>query len=169
MDRDLGGEPVFIEGSVCGANGAPIANATVDTWQSDHEGYYDVQRASSNGQRLRGRFQTGPQGRFHYWSIMPTSYPVPQDGPVGEMLRATARHAYRPAHIHFMIAADGYETLVTHIFVNGDPYLESDAVFAVKNSLVREFTKEKPGSAPDGTSMNRPWRKLFCQFGLKPS
>jgi hydroxyquinol 1,2-dioxygenase len=168
LGRDLKGEPLYVEGSVSSTTGAPVPNALVDIWQSDDEGYYDVQRNDASGSRLRGRFRTDPQGRFHFWSIMPNSYPVPQDGTVGEMLQATARHPYRPAHVHFMIAANDHETLITHLFPAGDAYLDSDAVFAVKKSLVREFTKEPPGTAPDGSRMDRPWRKLTYNFGLKP-
>jgi hydroxyquinol 1,2-dioxygenase len=164
----LKGEPLYIEGVVSSATGAPLSNAIVDIWQSDDEGFYDVQRNDSSESKLRGRFRTDSQGRFYCWSIMPKSYPIPEDGPVGEMLRATGRHSYRPAHVHFMIAADNHETLVTHIFVEGDAYLDSDAVFNVKRSLIREYTKESPGAAPDGTPMDRPWRKLTYNFGLKP-
>ena len=168
LGRGLKGEPLYVEGLVSSATGIPVPNAIVDIWQSDAEGYYDVQRNDVSGSGLRGRFRTDAQGRFYFWSIMPTSYPIPEDGPVGEMLRATGRHSYRPAHVHFMIAADDHETLITHIFPEGDAYLDSDSVFAVKKSLVREFTKEPPGAAPDGSRMDRPWRKLTYNFGLKP-
>jgi hydroxyquinol 1,2-dioxygenase len=168
VSRGFKGEPLFVEGSVCSATAEPIADAIVDIWQSDSEGFYDVQRTELPGSVLRGRFRTDRQGRFRFRSIMPTSYPVPQDGTAGEMLRAAARLPYRPAHLHFLIAAEGHQTLVTHLFVAGDPYLDSDAVFAVKESLIREFTKEAPGSAPDGSRMDHPWRKLSCSFGLKP-
>ena len=168
LGSGLKGEPLYVEGFVSSTTGAPVPNASVYIWQSDDEGYYDVQRNDSSGSKLRGRFRTDPQGRFDFWSIMPTSYPIPEDGTVGEMLRATGRHPYRPAHVHFMVAADDHETLVTHIFAEGDAYLDSDAVFNVKRSLIREFTKEFPGVAPDGTPMDRPWRKLTYNFGLKP-
>ncbi len=99
---------------------------------------------------LRARFHTDSQGRYRFWTILPRYYPIPYDGTVGDMLKATARHPYRPAHVHFMIMAPGHERLVTHLFVSGDQYLDSDAVFAVKNSLIRDFTREAPGVAPDG-------------------
>jgi hydroxyquinol 1,2-dioxygenase len=168
LGSGLQGEPLYVEGSVSSGTGAPVPNAIVDVWQSDDEGYYDVQRDDSSGSRLRGRFRTDSQGRFYFWSIMPNSYPIPEDGTAGEMLRATARHPYRPAHVHFLIAADDHETLITHLFPEGDAYLDSDAVFAVKKSLVREFTKESPGAAPDGSRIDRPWRKLTYNFGLRP-
>jgi hydroxyquinol 1,2-dioxygenase len=168
LGRGLKGEPLFVEGTVLAAGGAPLANAAVDVWQSDSEGFYDVQLANLQGAQLRGRFRTDSKGRYHFWSIMPCLYPIPLDGTVGEMFQATARPAHRPAHVHFMIAADGHETLVTHIFVAGDPHLASDPVFSTKESLTRPYTQESPGQAPDGTRVERPWRKLIYNFGLKP-
>jgi hydroxyquinol 1,2-dioxygenase len=168
LGRGLKGEPLFVEGTVCSASGNPHAKAAVDIWQSDSEGFYDVQLADLPDERLRARFHTDANGRYHFWSIMPNSYPIPLDGTVGEMLRATGRPAHRPAHVHFMIAANGHETLTTHIFVAGDPHLDSDPVFSTKDSLTREFSRETPGLAPDGTRVDRPWRKLVYNFGLKP-
>ena len=168
LGRGLEGEPLFVEGTVLSAGGAPLANAAVDVWQSDSEGFYDVQLAHLQGAQLRGRFRTDSEGRYHFWSIMPCSYPIPLDGTVGEMMRATARPDHRPSHVDFMIAADGHETLVTHIFVAGDPHLASDPVFSTKESLTCQFTQEFPGQAPDGTRVERPWRKLAYNFGLKP-
>src|SRR4051795_8989032 len=121
----LEGEPLFVEGSVSSASGGPIAGAVVDVWHSDKDGFYDVQRPELEEPTLRARFRTDAQGRFHFRSIMPEHYPIPYDGPVGEMLKATARHPSRPAHVHFMISAPGYETLFTHVFAEGDPYLDS--------------------------------------------
>ena len=154
----LQGEPLFVEGSVAAAGGARLANAVVDIWQSDDEGYYDVQRPEVEEPTLRARFRTDAQGRFSFWSVMPKFYPIPEDGPVGEMLRATNRHPNRPAHVHFMISEPGYETLITHVFANDSSYLDSDAVFGVKEALIREFTREAPGSAPGGRHIDRPWR-----------
>jgi hydroxyquinol 1,2-dioxygenase len=102
-----------------------------------------------------------------FWSITPHYYPIPHDGPVGDLLQATRRHPYRPAHLHFMVEAPGHETLVTHVFVEGDPYLDSDAVFGVKNSLIDSFPLQQPGVAPDGRRMDEPWRRLNYRFGLK--
>ncbi|MBX5454754.1 MAG: intradiol ring-cleavage dioxygenase [Acidobacteriia bacterium] len=164
----LQGEKLFIEGKVHSPSGKPVAGAAVDVWHSDNEGYYDVQRNDLSGPALRARFRTDQNGRFWFWTIMPRSYPVPHDGPVGEMLRVTERHPFRPAHVHFRIEAPEFETLVTHVFVAGDPYLESDAVFAVKESLIAEFPQMPPGVAPDGTEMKQPWRCLNYRFGLKP-
>lgn len=138
------GEPMVVEGVVRGPDGAPLAGATVDTWQSDEEGLYDVQRGDGTGRNLRARFRTDAEGRFHFRSILPSPYPVPADGPVGRMLLAQGRHPFRPAHVHLMIGAPGCRTLVTHIFLAGDPYLESDAVFGVKDSLVADLDRSGP-------------------------
>jgi hydroxyquinol 1,2-dioxygenase len=121
------------------ADGKLLPNALVDVWQSDSEGFYDVQRPELAGPRLRARFHSDQNAHVRFRSIMPTAYPIPHDGPVGELLELTGRHPWRPAHLHFLVAAPRYETLVTHLFVRGDKYLESDAVFGVKNSLVHSF------------------------------
>jgi hydroxyquinol 1,2-dioxygenase len=167
ISRHLNGEKLFVQAKVSSAAGRPLANALIDVWQSDTDGFYDVQRADLNEPTLRGRFRADSHGRLYFWSILPSPYPIPHDGPVGEMLAATSRHPWRPAHLHFMISADGHEKLITHLFVQGDRYLDSDAVFGVKNSLIREYTKEPPGVAPDGTPMTSAWRKLSYDFGLK--
>jgi len=161
------GQRLYVEATFTAPEGTPLAGAQVDVWQSDGDGYYDVQRPDLNAANLRGRFIADPNGRIRFWSITPQYYPIPQDGPVGQMLNATRRHPYRPAHMHFMVAAPGYETLVTHIFVAGDPYLESDAVFGVKRSLIDAFPIQEPGTAPDGREMTERWRRLSYRFGLK--
>ncbi len=163
------GEPLLVEGTVASAGGERLAGAVVDIWHSDKDGFYDVQLPGLQHAAGRGRFRTDAQGRFHFWTIQPAYYPIPDDGPVGDMLKASKRHPYRPAHVHFMIAAPGHETLVTHVFAAGDPYLDSDAVFGVKRSLVREFTRKAPGTAPDGRRMDTAWRHLAYDFGLKPA
>ena len=163
----LKGEPLFAEGTVSSPDGQPLLNAAVDVWQSDADGFYDVQYADRTEAGLRGRLHTNSNGRFYFWSVMPTSYPIPNDGPVGDMLKATKRHPYRPAHLHFLIAAEGYETLITHLFVAGDQYLDSDAVFGVKRSLIRTYTREAAGEAPDGRKMTTPWWRLHNDFRLK--
>jgi hydroxyquinol 1,2-dioxygenase len=164
----LKGELLFVEASVASAAGEPLADAVVDVWQSDDDGFYDVQRMDLSNAALRGQFRTDAAGKIHFRTIQPAAYPIPYDGPVGDMLKATNRHPWRPAHVHFMIAAPGYETLVTHVFSAGDEYLDSDAVFGVKNSLIRAFTHEQPGTLPDGTKTAAPWRHLTYDFGLKP-
>ena len=163
----LAGERLYVEGTVASSNGTPLPGAVLEIWQSDDDGFYDVQRPELDGPSLRTRLRADAAGRFHFWTIMPTAYPIPDDGPVGDLLKATKRHPWRPAHLHFMISAAGHEQLVTHIFVAGGDYLDSDAVFGVKGSLIQDFTQHGPGPAPDGTQVDGPWRQLSYGFGLK--
>ncbi len=116
---------------------------------------------------MRARFRTDSEGRVSFWSIVPTSYPIPHDGPVGKMLEAVGRHPYRPAHIHFMIGKDGYDTLVTHLFIAGDQYLESDAVFGVKDELVVDLEDAEGGWSASGERVG-PHKRLSHTFGLRP-
>ena len=161
------GKPLFIEGTVRSAAGRPLGGATVDVWQSDDAGHYDVQRPELGEFHLRGRFTTDDKGRFWLWSILPKFYPIPTDGPVGAMLDAAGRHPFRPAHVHFMIQAPGHERLVTHVFVEGDPYLDSDAVFGVKQSLIRELVSRRGGMEPDGKPIEREHAYLSYDFVLR--
>ena len=169
ISAGLPGEKLLVEGVVESAIGGAVSGAVVEVWSADQDGYYDVQRPEIEGAALRATFHTDEGGRFHFWTVMPAAYPIPNDGPVGALLAATARHPYRPAHVHFMISAPGYERLVTHIFAEDSPYLDSDAVFGVKNSLIEPFVAEPPGSAWDGRMMQQPWRHLTRRFGLKPT
>ncbi|HZR92933.1 MAG TPA: intradiol ring-cleavage dioxygenase [Gaiellaceae bacterium] len=162
------GERLLVLGTVRGVSGEPVAGAVVDTWQSDSEGYYDVQLEGAE-LALRARFRADGEGRFSFWSLVPSSYPIPDDGPVGHMLRQQGRHPYRPAHVHFRIGAPGYEELVTHVFVAGDEYLDSDVVFGVKESLVHELERHEPGTAPDGTAVDTPYAVLRYDFVLAGS
>jgi len=134
------GEPCVVSGTVKDLRGRPIAGAVIDVWEGGADGLYDVQKP--DGTNLRARFRSDAQGGFHFRCITPVSYPVPHDGPVGKMLVATGRHPMRPGHLHFMIEAPGCETLITHLFVKGDKYLDSDAVFGVKASLIVDFGKK---------------------------
>lgn len=161
------GVPLFVEARVLAPGGAPIANALVDVWQADAEGLYDVQRPElGETRRARGVLRTDAQGVVRFRSVTPTAYPVPTDGPVGRLLLATGRHPWRPAHIHFMIEAAGFETLITHIFRDGDPYLDSDVVFGVRSSLIGDFRQHDAGVAPDGTHMAQPYYTLHQDFVL---
>lgn len=163
----LEGVPLFIDGSVRDEKGAPIAGASVDVWHSDQEGFYDLQKLGSlPGLAGRGRFHSAPDGGFRLWTVRPSAYPIPDDGPVGKMLRAQGRHPYRPEHVHFMIAVPGYRTLVTHLFAEGDTYLDSDVVFGVKGSLIRRYDEHDGGTAPDGRSMPGAWLHLHNDFVL---
>lgn len=167
ISEGVPGEPLHVEGVVRSSAGVPLAGATVDVWHSDGDGYYDVQRGDGQALAMRARLRADAEGRFHFWTITPNCYPIPDDGPVGQMLKATGRHPYRPAHVHYMISAPGHETLVTHVFAQDDPYLDSDAVFGVKDSLVAEFPRHAPGTAPDGRAVSTAWRSLRYDFSLK--
>jgi catechol 1,2-dioxygenase len=135
------GEACLVTGRVVGPGGEPIGGATVDVWQADADGFYDVQRPGTvPATNLRGLFTTEADGSFWFRTVMPRYYPIPDDGPVGALLEATGRHPNRPAHIHFLVLADGYAPVTTHVFAADSPCLDSDAVFGVKPSLVREFT-----------------------------
>ncbi len=159
------GVPMIVTGSVSSVAGAPLAGAEVDVWQSDAEGFYDVQRRDDLV--LRGQFRTDAEGRFWFWSVRPSAYPIPDDGTVGEMLAAQGRHPWRPAHVHFIVRAGGFRPLVTHIFAEGDAYLDSDAVFGVKSSLVRPYEERPPGVAPDGTARAENYVHMHADFVLK--
>lgn len=139
--EDGQGEPCLVTGRVADPDGRPVPGATVDVWQADADGFYDVQRPGQQPEgNLRGLFTADDEGRFRFRTVVPRFYPIPVDGPVGALLRATSRHPYRPAHVHLEVAAPGMRTLTTHVFVAGTPYLASDAVFGVKDDLVREFS-----------------------------
>ncbi len=136
ISGDTPGEPLVMSGRVCGPDGEAIPHALLDIWQSDAEGFYDLQVLDLSQMNLRGRFRTDAQGRYNFRTIKPSFYPIPDDGPVGKMLRAAGRHPYRPAHIHFRVSADGYLPLTTELYMEGDPYIDSDVVFGVRSSLI---------------------------------
>ena len=163
------GEPLFVQATVRGISGEPIANAHVDVWEADAEGFYDLQRTGLPHAQGRAVFRTDQDGRLYFRGVMPVAYPIPTDGPVGAMLTATKRHPWRPAHVHFMIAAPGYQTLTTHVFADGDLYLDSDAVFGVRSSLIGDFKHHKAGGAPDGSEQPKPFYSLAFDFALEPA
>jgi catechol 1,2-dioxygenase len=139
---DQKGEDMYIEGRILDTKGNPIEGAVIDVWQANDEGFYDVQQKGLQPDfNLRGVFTTGADGRYWFRAVKPKFYPIPNDGPVGQLLVALGRHPYRPAHLHYIIKADGFETLTTHIFDPEDPYINSDAVFGVKESLLAKFDK----------------------------
>ncbi len=150
------GDSCLFRGRVLDLTGRPIEGACLDVWSDNAEGYYDVQQPHVQPKwNNRGRFSTGDDGTYAFRGIKPTSYPVPDDGPVGQLLRRLGRHPYRPAHMHFMLSAPGFQKLVTHTFVAGDPYLASDAVFGVKPSLIAHYEKA------DGGEGTHQW---LCEF-----
>ncbi|MBY5346938.1 intradiol ring-cleavage dioxygenase [Rhizobium leguminosarum] len=137
---DQKGEDMVIGGRILDTDGRPISNAVIDVWQANDEGFYDVQQKGIQPDfNLRGVFRTGADGRYWFRAVKPKYYPIPDDGPVGKLLGALERHPYRPAHLHYIIKADGFEALTTHIFDPDDPYIHSDAVFGVKESLLAKF------------------------------
>jgi hydroxyquinol 1,2-dioxygenase len=170
MWTDIGagvaGEPCYVSGRVLDTGGKPIGGAVLDVWQTDGDGFYDVQRPGGNARYARGKFTTDADGRFGFRTVKPVSYPVPTDGPVGAMLLAMGRHPFRPAHVHAIVDAPGFDRVATHVFVDGDPYLDSDAVFGVKHSLVREFERHPPGPTPDGKTAATPFYSVGFDFVL---
>jgi catechol 1,2-dioxygenase len=171
MAKEAPGVPCFVTGTVRDLDGKPIAGALLDVWQTQSSGLYDSQDESLGGElHMRGRFHTDEEGRYLIRTVLPVHYPIPSDGPVGAMLRATGRHPWRPAHIHFVVSADGYEPVTTHIFDDEDPYLESDAVFAVKNSLVCHFLRhDERDEASRRFGLAPPFYTVDFDFVLKPA
>jgi hydroxyquinol 1,2-dioxygenase len=162
------GEPAFYSGRVTDTRGQPIADAVLDVWSGDGEGVYDMQIEGA-AMAARARIRTDAQGRYWFWSIKPTYYPVPVDGPVGRMLAGMGRHPNRPGHIHMKVQATGHVPLTTHLFVAGSPYIDSDAVFGVRPSLVVDFEPHPAGTAPDGRAVARPYWSAHYDFRLEPA
>ena len=173
LSADIGegvpGEPAFYMGRVTDVNGQPLGGALLDVWSGDGDGKYDVQLSDTPTMRARGRFRTDAEGRYWFWSILPAYYPIPDDGPVGRMMRATGRSIYRPGHIHMQVSAPGHVMLTTHIFVAGSPYIDEDAVFGKRDSLVVDFDKHPPGKAVDGREMKKPYHSASFDFRLAPT
>jgi len=161
------GDPTFYSGRVLDVEGRPIAGALLDIWSGDGEGNYDMQIPGETEMRARGKVRADAEGRYLFRSIRPNYYPVPTDGPVGRMLRAMGRHPYRPGHIHMIVSAPGYEPVTTHLFVADSPYLDSDAVFGTKDSLVVKFERCAPGRAPTGEQMSAPYYTAHYDFRLR--
>jgi protocatechuate 3,4-dioxygenase beta subunit len=173
--RDLGddialdgkGTPCLVSGQVTGPDGEPLAGASVDVWQANEDGFYDVQQPGIQPERnLRGLFTTDDEGRFWFRSIVPKYYPIPDDGPVGQLLAATGRHPNRPAHLHFIVTAPGYRPVTTHVFVADSPYLDSDAVFGVKESLVRVVPEVDDPARAAEVGLPNPFRTLTFDLTL---
>jgi hydroxyquinol 1,2-dioxygenase len=163
------GEPTFYSGRVLSVDGRPLANALLDIWSGDGEGNYDMQLPEAPGMKARGRIRTDAEGRYWFRSIRPTFYPVPTDGPVGRMLRKMGRHPYRPGHIHMIVSAAGHLPVTTHLFVAASQYLDSDAVFGMKESLVAQFDRHPPGTGPNGERMDTPFYTVSYDFRLRPA
>jgi hydroxyquinol 1,2-dioxygenase len=161
------GEDVYVTGRVLSLDGKPIANAVLDIWQAKADGIYDVQEPNAEFE-LRGRVKANAKGEYAFKSYKPKFYGVPTDGPVGDLLRAMSRHPMRPAHMHAIVSAPGYEQVITHVFVEGDPYLDSDAVFAVKDSLIASYRKVDSPEEAKKLGMPNPFLKLEWNFHLAP-
>ena len=166
IKKDNGGEVVLVTGKVTDPDGNPLTGATLDVWQTASNQLYDVQDPEAPEWNLRATIKAQDNGEFSFVSEKPTSYPVPTDGPVGRLLAAGGRHAFRPAHLHFVVKAPGYETVVTHIFVEGDPYLDSDAVFATKAALVAKFEPSSDKRLASKHGLPVPFTKMHYEFGL---
>ena len=163
------GEPCWVEGTVTDSDGRPIEGARIDVWEADADGDYDVQRDPGGEFSARAYLLSGPGGEYRFWGIRPTPYPIPDDGPVGRMLDAVGRSPYRAAHLHFMVTAEGYRRLVTHIFVRGDELLDKDSVFGVKESLIKDFVDQPAGTpTPDGREIDGPWSRVRFDIVLAP-
>jgi hydroxyquinol 1,2-dioxygenase len=153
------GQPCHVSGTVRGTDGAPVAGARLDVWESDEDGRYDVQYPDDRVAN-RAHLFTDADGGYRFWCVRPAPYPIPHDGPVGDLLAAAGRGPMRPAHIHFKAVAPGFRTLVTHIFLAGGEHLDSDAVFGVRPSLVKTFTEHPAGPAPEGRQLAGPWCRV---------
>jgi len=145
--EEAAGTPAWVHGRVLDLTGGPVAGAELDVWQNGDDRLYAVQNPEAPADHLRGKFTARDDGSYAFLAVRPVPYPIPDDGPVGSMLAATGRHPWRPAHVHMVVRAPGYRTLTTHIFDRDSEYLDSDAVFAVKPSLLREFVR-RPADDP---------------------
>lgn len=173
LGSDIGegvpGTPTLYMGRVTDVNGAPLAGALLDVWSGDGDGLYDVQLSATPTMRARGRFRTDGEGRYWFWSIYPNYYPIPVDGPVGQLMQATGRGINRPGHLHLMVSAPGHVKLNTQIFVAGSPFIDEDAVFGTRDSLIIDFEKHPPGKAVDGRDMKTPYHSVSFDVRLAPA
>ncbi len=165
MAKGLAGEPCFLVGSVCDLDGKPVNGAKIDVWQADSEGLYEAQLGKENAY-FRGIFQTGADGKYVIRTVAPPGYSIPMDGTVGDLLKQTDISHYRPAHVHFLISAPGYHTLVTHLFKKGARYIDSDVVFGVKEKLIAEFKQVQAGKTPTGDISPKPFVQVNYDFVL---
>jgi hydroxyquinol 1,2-dioxygenase len=163
------GEPCRVSGRVLDTDGTPLAGARIEVWEADEDGFYDVQYAD---ERTAGRAHlfSDADGRYSFWGVTPTPYPIPHDGPVGDLLSAAHRSPMRASHLHFLVTHPAGERLVTHIFVRGDELLDHDSVFGVKDSLVKDFHRHEAGSpTPDGREVDGTWTDVQFEIVLMKS
>jgi hydroxyquinol 1,2-dioxygenase len=168
ISNGASGQPCFVDVVIKARDGSLIKGAVAEVWQSDADGKYDVQYPDHHDHRARGVLTSDAHGRIYFKSVLAEAYPIPADGPVGRMLKATGRHPWRPAHLHFRITAAGFERLVTHVFRDDDQYLDSDAVFGVRSSLLAKWQRHEAGAAPDGGHIDVPFYTLRFTFVLNP-
>jgi hydroxyquinol 1,2-dioxygenase len=167
---DQKGDPMFVHGRILDVAGRPVAGAKIDVWQANDEGFYDVQQKGIQPDfNLRGVFRTGADGSYSFRAVKPKFYPIPADGNVGKLLAALGRHPYRPAHLHYIIEAEGFARLVTHVFDPDDPYIRSDAVFGVKESLMAVFRPVTDKAAITAAGFSGPYFDLEYDFTLAPA
>lgn len=165
LPGNLPGEPLYIGGTVRDLDDRPIAGALLDVWQADEDGTYETQIPDSEA-RLRGLQYTGVDGRYGFWTIAPKGYSIPMDGPVGTLVRQTAISHFRPAHVHFLVSADGYQPIVTHLFRMGAEFIETDVVFGTKSELIVPFVEVPAGVASDGSVAKAPHLRVDYDFFL---
>ena len=168
ISQNARGEPVVVTGRALSTGGTPIPNALLDIWETDENGLYEQQDPEQPDMNLRGKFRTDSDGRYRFVAIKPVSYAIPNDGPVGQLLRALGRHPFRPAHIHLLVSAEGFKPLTTHLFVKGDQYLDSDAVFGTKDSLVVEFVRHDSAAEAERHHVTTPFYTVDYDFMLAP-
>lgn len=167
MSDGVPGTPLCITGTVRGLAGEPVAGAVLDVWQADTDGAYEAQLEIDEA-RLRAKYTSRPDGSYCVRTIAPKGYTIPMDGPVGDLISRTTISHFRPAHVHFLITADGYEPLITHLFQQGAPYLDNDVVFGTKPELIIPFEPHDPGPTPDGAGSDKPWLQAHYDFVLQP-
>jgi hydroxyquinol 1,2-dioxygenase len=165
MAQGAPGIPCFLTGEVRGLDGEPIAGAVLDLWQTDGEGLYEAQR-DVTGPWMRGLYRAGPDGKYVIQTVAPIGYTIPMDGTVGELMKRTKISHMRPAHVHFQVTAPGYAGVVTHLFRNGDPYIETDVVYGVKKELIVDFERKPAGPAPTGENVATPFNVVRYDFVL---
>jgi hydroxyquinol 1,2-dioxygenase len=166
MAEGCPGIPLFVVGSVRDTQGKPVAGATLDIWQTDGDGLYEAQRDVSEPW-MRALYRSGADGAFVVRTVAPVGYTIPMDGTIGELMRRTTISHMRPAHIHFHLLAPGYHPVITHLFQEGDQYIDTDVVFGVKEPLIVKFEEQKPGKAPTGETIDRPWYLVRYDFVLE--
>jgi hydroxyquinol 1,2-dioxygenase len=167
MADGVAGTPLFVHGTVRDLDGKAVGGAVLDVWQADGDGMYEAQLDVDEA-RLRGKYATREDGSYCIRTVAPLGYAIPMDGPVGELVGATAISHFRPAHVHVLIDVPGYEPLTTHLFREGADYLDSDVVFGTKQELVVAFERREPGPTPDGGTLDRPWLSAHYDFVLQP-